>query len=110
MHDTAWVLPDTNYTREKLQWLATEVKDMDGGEATLWQAEQVFTGQDIDLQEQFIAQVNTSYQKLLEELESKDLDLVAISKNYQQIKRQDYFHSALGNQVREALLKLRESE
>ena len=30
LHETAWVLPDTNYTREKLQWLATEVKDMEG--------------------------------------------------------------------------------
>jgi hypothetical protein len=110
LHETAWVLPDTNYTREKLQWLATEVKDMEGGDATLWQAEQVFTGQDIDLQEQFREQVNVSYRNILEELEKEAADLVAISKNYQQVKRQDYFQSELGNQVRETLLKRRESE
>jgi len=110
LHETAWVLPDTHYTREKLQWLATEVKDMEGGDATLWQAEQVFTGQDIDLQEQFREQVNVSYRNILEELEKEDADLVAISKNYQQVKRQDYFQSELGNQVRETLLKRRESE
>jgi hypothetical protein len=110
LHETAWVLPETNYTREKLQWLATEVKDMEGGEATLWQAEQVFTGQDINLQEQFLEQVNASYRNILEQLGKEDADLVAISKTYQQLKRQDYFHSELGNQVRETLLKLRESE
>ena len=110
LHDTAWVLPDTPYTREKLQWLATEVKDMEEGEATLWQAEQVFTGQDIDLQQQFVEQIDSSYSKILSELEKADADLVAISKNYQQVKRQDYFQSALGNQVREKLLQLRGSD
>ena len=110
LHDTAWVLPDTPYTREKLQWLATEVKDMEDGEATLWQAEQVFTGQDIDLQQQFIEQVDVSYKSILSELEKADADLITLSKNYQQVKRQDYFQSALGNQVREKLLQLRGSD
>jgi NADH pyrophosphatase NudC (nudix superfamily) len=110
LHDTAWMLPDTSYAREKLQWLATEVKDMEGGEATLWQAEQVFTGQDIDLQQQFVEQVDASYRKILSELENADADLVALSKQYQQVKRLDYFQSELGNVVRQKLLELRESD
>lgn len=82
---------------------------MEGGEATLWQAQQLFTGQDINLKQQFIGQVDDDYRDMLVELENDDADLVAISKRYQQVKRQDYFQSALGGQVRQALLKGRGS-
>ncbi|MCI0712799.1 MAG: ChrB protein [Chloroflexi bacterium] len=107
LHDTAWVLPDTPYTREKLQWLTTEVRDMDEGEATLWEAQQVFTGQDMDLKQQFINQVDTSYRDLLSELEKPDADLSALAKQYQQTKRFDYFRSELGEQVRQTLVEQR---
>lgn len=107
LHDTAWVLPDTPYTREKLQWLTTEVRDMDNGEATLWEAEQVFTGQDVNLQQQFIEQVDANYQEILFELEKSDADLVALAKQYQQTKRFDYFQSELGEIVRQTLIERR---
>lgn len=110
LHDTAWVLPDTAHTREKLQWLATEVRDMEGGEATLWEAQQVFTGQDEDLAQRFVEQVDGSYRAILAELDQPDADLVALAKRYQQVRRQDYFQSALGEQVRERLVELRGSD
>ena len=107
LHDTAWVLPDTPLTREKLQWLTTEVREMKGGEATLWEAQEVFTGQDVNLAQQFIEQVNAIYRELLRNLEKPDADLATLAKRYQQAKLQDYFHSDLGEQVRQILVERR---
>jgi hypothetical protein len=107
VQDSAWVLPATLVTREKMQWLATEIRDMEGGVVTLWEAQVVFTGQDTDLVQQFTAQVDALYSKILSELEQPEADLAALSKQYQQAKLQDYFQSALGQQVRDALLKRR---
>ncbi len=107
VHDSAWVLPATPHTREKLQWLATEIKDMEGGAAMLWEAQQVFTGQEDTLVRQFTEQVEGIYRTILANLDKDDADLVALSRQYQQAKSQDYFHSALGEQVREALVQQR---
>jgi hypothetical protein len=106
MHDAAWVLPATSHTREKLQWLTTEIVER-GGEAQLWEAQQVFTGQDGNLMQQFIEQVDNVYQDILRELEQNEPDLVALSKRYQQAALQDYFHSPLGEQVRQTLIDAR---
>src|SRR5215204_4549029 len=83
LQDSAWVLPANPHTREKMQWLATEIKDMEGGTATLWEAAEVFTGQDTNLVEQFTAQVDTVYSEILKQLERKDVDLTALAKHYQ---------------------------
>ena len=80
---------------------------MDEGEATLWAAQQVFTGQEMNLKQQFIEQVDTTYHDILSELEKPDADLAALAKQYQQTKRFDYFHSELGEQVRQALVEQR---
>jgi hypothetical protein len=105
VQDSAWVLPANPRTREKMQWLATEIKDIEGGIATLWEAEMVFTGKDADLVQQFTAQVDASYTEILTHLEQGDSDLAALSKQYQQASLQDYFHSPLGERVRELLMK-----
>jgi hypothetical protein len=107
IQDSIWVLPMTVHTEEKLRWLAAEIHEMEGGEASLWQAQQVFTGQNKDLKQQFSEQVDSIYQDILSKLEKEDADLTALSKQYQQTKQQDYFHSELGEQVRTRLLKRR---
>ncbi|MBC7813347.1 MAG: ChrB protein [Burkholderiales bacterium] len=107
LQDSAWVLPATPRAREKLQWLATEIKDMEGGMATLWEAQEVFTGQDTPLVEQFTQQTDAVYSEILSQLSRDEPDLAALSKQYQQTKQQDYFHSELGERVREALLQRR---
>ena len=107
LHDTAWVLPATAHTREKLQWLTEEVKEMEGGEATLWQAEELFSGPHDNLQDRFIAQVDGYYHETLKELKEEKPDLEILAKRYQQIKLKDYFHSELGRQVREEIIKQR---
>lgn len=107
LHDTAWVLPDTAHTREKLQWLTAEVQEMDGGQATLWAAQEVFTGPATDLAQRFTEQVEADYGQILAALKKSRADLAELSKRYQQAKQRDYFQSTLGEQVRQALMARR---
>jgi hypothetical protein len=107
LQDSAWVLPATPHTREKMMWLTTEIKEMEGGSATLWEAAVVFTGQDENLFQQFSAQVDERYREMLSQLEQDDADVAALSKQYQQAKTRDYFQSIVGEQVREALMRRR---
>ncbi len=107
LHDSAWILPLNPRAREKLQWLASEIKEMDAGEAMLWESKQIFTGQDIDLVQQFVNQVDTLYKDILNQLQRKNPDLAALSRQYQLASAQDYFQSELGKKVYETLLELR---
>jgi polysaccharide pyruvyl transferase WcaK-like protein len=109
LHDSVWVLPTSERTREKLQWLASEIKDMDG-EAMLWEAKQLFTGQGVDLVQQFNDQVDALYQKILHQLEQASPDLTALAREYQQASSQDYFQSKLGQRVRKRLMEKRRGE
>src|SRR5215831_575116 len=106
LHDAVWVLPDTPWTREQFQWLAVEIGELDG-EAHLWESHLLLSGQAGALVQQFQARVDAAYQKILEELAQEDADLVALSRKYQQVRAQDYFHSEMGTQVRERLMHAR---
>ena len=103
LHDAVWVLPQSDYTREQLQWLASEIAELEG-EALVWEAQLALPGDDdSSLIRQFMEQVNSAYGEILAELQKDDADLAALSRRYQQIKATDYFQSPLGQQVREAL-------
>ncbi len=102
LHDAVWVLPATPYTREQLQWLAAEIEEMDGS-AQVWEAHPSLTERDDDLVRRFLAQVDAAYREIAAELERPGADAAALARRYQQVQQQDYFHSALGAQVREAL-------
>jgi DNA-binding transcriptional regulator PaaX len=106
LHDAVWVLPSTPWTREQFQWLAVEIGEL-GGEAHLWESHLLLNGQAEALVQQFQARVDAAYQEILEEVEQEEADLVALSRKYQQVRAQDYFHSALGTQVRERLMRAR---
>jgi hypothetical protein len=106
LHDSVWVLPATDRTREQLQWLAAEIVEMQG-EALLWEAQQVTTGQDDTLIRQFSVQIEAAYQNILDELSKGNSDLETLSRRYQQVKMQDHFQSPLGVQTREALVAAR---
>jgi hypothetical protein len=107
LQDSAWVLPATPQTREKMMWLTAEIKGMEGGSATLWEADVVFSGQDESLVQQFNAQVDALYREIMTHLEQTQADVAALSKQYQQAQTRDYFQSTLGKQVRELLLRRR---
>jgi len=107
LHDSVWVLPLTPRTREKLQWLASEIKEMEGGQSMLWESKQIFTGEDSDLMQQFVDQVDTQYKDILSQLQRRNPDLAALSRQYQLASAQDYFQSELGKRVYESLIELR---
>ena len=106
LHDAVWVLPSTAWTREQFQWLAVEIGELEG-EAYLWESHLLLNGQADALVQQFQARVDAAYQDILGELERDDADLVALSRRYQQVRTQDYFHSEVGRQVREQLMSAR---
>ena len=106
LHDAVWVLPATPWTREQFQWLTVEIGELEG-EAYLWESRLLLSGQEDALVRQFQARVDVAYQEILNELEQDDADLVALSRKYQQVRAQDYFHSEVGIQVRERLMSAR---
>ena len=106
LHDAVWVLPATSWTREQFQWLTVEISEL-GGEAYLWESHLLLNGQEDTLVQQFQARVDAAYQEILHELEQEDADLVALSRTYQQVRAQDYFHSEVGIHVRERLMRAR---
>ena len=106
LHDAVWVLPATPWTREQFQWLAVEIGEL-GGEAYLWESRLLLNGQEDALVRQFQARVDVAYQEILDGLEQDDADLVALSRKYQQVRAQDYFHSEVGIHVRERLMSAR---
>lgn len=106
LHDAVWVLPETAQTKEQFQWLADEIREMDG-EFTLWRSQLLFADQDEGLVQRFKAAVEEAYQEILSGLKRKGADVPALARQYQQIQMTDYFHCDLGQQVREALMKAR---
>ncbi len=106
LHDAVWVLPATPWTREQFQWLAVEIGEL-GGEAHLWVAHLLLNGQAEALIQQFQAHVDETYQEILEDLSQEEPDLVALSRKYQQVRVQDYFHSELGQRVCMQLMSAR---
>src|SRR5690349_17969337 len=64
LQDAAWVLPATARTQEQLQWLASEITEL-GGDALLWEAEQIYATHSDALREQFEQQVDTEYREIL---------------------------------------------
>lgn len=106
LHDAVWVLPATAWTREQFQWLAVEIGEL-GGEVYLWESRLLLNGQTEELIHQFQARAESAYREILEEMEHENADLVALSRKYQQIRAQDYFHADLGMQVRERLMSAR---
>lgn len=106
LHDAVWVLPATAWTREQFQWLTVDIGEL-GGEAYLWEASLHMPGQAEGLVRQFQTRVEAAYQEVLDGLEQDGADLVALSRTYQQVRTQDYFHCPLGKQVRERLMRAR---
>lgn len=106
LNESVWVLPDLPRAAEQFQWLAAEIREMEG-ETYLWRSSLVLGAQEDDLIAQFNEQVERGYTSLLKKLDKRKPDLTALSREYQQITSGDYFHSTLGQQAREKLLALR---
>lgn len=108
LQDAVWTLPSTPWTVEQFQWLAVEIREMEGT-AMVWEAQLRSEEQDEDLVRQFSAQVEAIYRKILSASATPDIDrheLIHLSHHYQQAQAQDYFHSSLGLEVRDALERI----
>jgi len=107
LHYSAWVLPVTARTREALRWLGVEIEER-GGEALVWEAQQMSPTDDEALVQQFRAQAEAGYAEVLHAMAQPGADLAAISRRYQQVRNQDYFNSPMGQEARAALLAAQE--
>ena len=104
LQDAVWVMPASAPTREQMQWLAAEIEELEG-EVTLWEARLTLNGQEETVVQQFIKQAEAGYREILDALKERDRDLPALSRRYQQVLAQDFFHCDLGKRVRDALVK-----
>ena len=102
LHDSVWVLPDLPRTAEQIQWLTAEIQEM-GGESHSWRATTLLGENDDAIKQQFNEQVDAAYADLLKRIKKSRPDLQEISRQYQQIASQDFFHSKLGQTVRKKL-------
>jgi hypothetical protein len=107
LQDAIWILPSTPWTREQFQWLAAEIGEL-GGEAWFWEGQLLPPSQDAALIAQFGAQIAGLYREILAALTAPDPDLPALARRFQQAQAQDYFTSALREEVRAALLAAQE--
>lgn len=107
VHDAVWVLPALQHTREKFQWLAGEINEIAGGEAVVWEVNEMFTGNSLELVSSFQKQVESLYEELLVKLLDPSADLQALARQYQQTLAIDYFQSPLAEKVREAFQQYR---
>jgi hypothetical protein len=106
LQDAVWALPATPQTMEHFQWLASEIVELKG-EATLWEATLLARGQEEELVRRFGAAVERGYREILHGLRNKQPDISGLSRRYQQLAAQDYFHNKLGDRVRTGLIKSR---
>jgi hypothetical protein len=104
LQDAVWVLPSTPRTQEQFHWLAAEISELQG-EAILWEADQLYATDVDSVRRQFIEPVEAEYGDILRALKKKKHDLPELSKRFQVAQSRDYFKSALGQQVRERLLR-----
>jgi hypothetical protein len=104
--DAVWVLPNTARTLEQFRWLAAEIVEM-GGEAALWESQPALSNTYDGLVQQFREQADQAYGEILKQLGKRKPDLEALSRQYQQVRQRDYFHSQVGEEVRTVLLSKR---
>lgn len=105
--DALWVLPQSPRTQEQFQWLAAEITEL-GGEAMLFNADQLYASDSEALRRQFMEPVEAEYRQILAALKKKDRDLADLSKRFQEAQLRDHFASDLGRQTREKLLAVGE--
>jgi hypothetical protein len=81
-----------------------------GDEVMFWKAQSELANQEDELVLQYTKQVNVAYQSIIVRLAQPQPDLAALAKRYQQVLQRDYFHSQLGQQLRERLLTTKGDE
>jgi hypothetical protein len=103
LHDSVWVLPANARTREHFRWLAAEIEEA-GGKAMIWESSTIVHGDEDDLRRRFLERVEPGYSEILGELKNRPDDVEPLARRYRQLREHDYFDSATGHRVRNALM------
>jgi len=106
IQDVVWILPATPRTREQYQWLTAEISEL-SGQAFFWEAQLIMGMPEETLICQFQDQIESGFQSLLEQINSKTCNLESITRQYIQLLERDYFHSEFGKRVRQAIVDTR---
>jgi hypothetical protein len=107
--DSLFILPKTHKNLENLQWIAEEVKEMNG-ESYLFEGESIGFNKNEELIDKFNENVNFLYKDVLSDIDPNIIkssdELKQILARYKDIKQKDFFHSSLGNEIFEKLKEL----
>lgn len=110
VQDSVCILPESERTLERFEWLAAEVRDM-GGDASVWEVEALTPWREKEMRDFFMDQVNRDYSQLIREVAAVDTEkqLKDLWNQYNTVRSRDYLKSPLAVEVRAACeKKLRE--
>jgi len=101
LQDSVCVLPYTERTLEKFEWLAEEIKEL-GGSATLWEVKGLSSLQEEEINEFFLEQVNEQYRQIIKTAQNTgDINQIKeLWSLFNRVKAQDYLKSPLWIQVK----------
>lgn len=101
LQDSVCILPYSERTLEKFEWLAEEIKEM-GGNATLWEVRGLDSVEEEQINDFFLEQVNEQYREITKAVQKVDdiKQLKEIWSFFNRIKAQDYLKSPLWLQVK----------
>jgi hypothetical protein len=102
LHDALWVLPSTPALEEQVRWLASEIAEADGS-AQVWHGRLDLATQDGALVDQFVTQVESGYQELLQLLDDPHISRTELARRYRQLYAVDYFNAPSSERVRSRL-------
>lgn len=107
--DSLFILPKTHRNLENLQWIAEEIKEMNG-ESYLFEGDSIGFNKNEELIDKFNENVNSLYRDVLSDIDSKTVknsdELRRIFARYKDIKQKDFFNSSLGKEIFEKLKEL----
>lgn len=120
--NSAYLLPETNETKEDFEWIRSEIVS-EGGEAWLFSVRTVIGQSDEVLRESFQGQRSENYKQLLEsclelqgqlsqpngQIEAAMPLLRKLNRRLDEIRKIDYFHAPYREEVEEAVMKIEQT-
>lgn len=103
IQNSVCLLPNSEKSKESLQWLAEEIKEMGGG-ATLWEVRGLETGEEEKIREFFLDQVNSHYREITDAVNvTEDVKkLQSLWALFCRTKQRDYFKSPMWIMTKDA--------
>lgn len=107
--DVLFILPKTHKNLENLQWLAEEIKEMNG-ESYLFKGESIRFSKNEEIIDKFNKNVNSLYRDVLSYIECDAIksseDLKLIFAKFKDVKQKNFFNSSKRKEIFEKLKDL----